>query len=180
MDRNLISISKFLSLVLRHKPETIGLQLDHDGWASIVDLLRAANSNGRRLDEEVLLRVVHENDKQRFAISADGTRIRANQGHSIEVNLGLEPQVPPELLYHGTVERFLASIRQQGLIPGSRQYVHLSSDAQTAETVGRRRGKPIVLVIQALEMHETGHAFYRAENGVWLTDHVPIEFIHFP
>jgi putative RNA 2'-phosphotransferase len=180
MDRELITISKFLSLILRHKPETIGLQLADDGWADIDQLLHGARAHGTRLDHDLLLRVVHENDKQRFAISEDGRRIRANQGHSIAVDLALEPRTPPPMLYHGTVARFLDSIRQHGLQPGDRQHVHLSPDTRTAESVGRRRGKPIVLTVGALDMHAIGKAFYFSQNGVWLTGHVPIEFIRFP
>ena len=180
MDRALVSTSKFLSLILRHRPENIGLELDAQGWVDIEVLIRAANQSGKRLDHDLLLRVVHENDKQRFAISEDGLMIRANQGHSVAVDLGLEPKVPPEVLYHGTVERFLASIQDRGLIPGSRQHVHLSPDARTAEIVGKRRGKPVVLVIAAAEMQRDGSVFFLSQNGVWLTDHVPARRIEFP
>lgn len=177
MDRSLLSTSKFLSLVLRHKPEEIGLELDRNGWADISALIQAANRSGRELDYDLLIRVVHENDKQRFAISEDGTRIRANQGHSLDVDLALEPKQPPILLYHGTVERYLPSILEQGLMPGSRQYVHLSADTRTAEIVGKRRGKPVILVIAAAEMHSAGNEFYLSQNGVWLTNHVPVRYI---
>jgi putative RNA 2'-phosphotransferase len=179
MDRELISTSKFLSLVLRHHPETIGLSLDEQGWAEIDDLLTAANRSGRKLTRSLLDRVVRENDKQRFAISSDGARIRANQGHSIDVDLGLEPVRPPELLFHGTVARFLDSIRGSGLERGSRQYVHLSPDVETARKVGKRRGRPVVLVVESGRMWQDGHTFYRAENGVWLTDAVPLEYLRF-
>ena len=139
MDRPLTTASKFLSLILRHKPETIGVQLDPNGWVNIDQLLTAANTAGKLLDYDLLLRVVHENDKQRFAISDDGARIRANQGHSVSVDLQLVPTPPPDMLYHGTVDRFLDSIREKGLVPGTRQHVHLSSDRRTAEIVGGRR-----------------------------------------
>ena len=142
MDAKLVGMSKFLSLVLRHKPETIGLTLDANGWADVEELMERARQNGRPLTRPLLERVVAENDKKRFALSEDGTKIRANQGHSITVDLALKPQLPPETLYHGTASRFIASIRQQGLRPGSRQHVHLSVDEATATNVGQRHGKP--------------------------------------
>lgn len=177
MDRELITTSKFLSLVLRHHPETIGIFLDEQGWVEIDELLAATNRFDRKLIRPLLDRVVRENDKQRFAISADGTRIRANQGHSIDVDVGLQPTQPPELLYHGTIARFLDSIRTSGLERGSRQYVHLSPDVETACKVGQRRGRPIVLLIEAGRMFHDGHTFYRSANGVWLTDAVPPAYI---
>ena len=180
MEPSLVRISKFLSLVLRHRPETIGLALDKAGWVAISDLLDAANASGNRIDHDLLLRVVHENDKRRFAISADGTCIRANQGHSVDVDLGLEPKTPPAILFHGTVERFLDSIKAAGLLPGSRQHVHLSSDRQTAEIVAKRRGTPVVLVVDTIAMMEDGIQFYQSENGVWLTATVPTRYIKFP
>lgn len=179
MDPALVRTSKFLSLILRHKPQEIGITLDEAGWVGIAELIEAANANGSRLDMDLLLRVVHENDKQRFAISADGTSIRANQGHSIEVNLGLTPTPPPMMLYHGTVARFLSSIREKGLVAGNRHHVHLSADPHTAEIVGRRRGEPIVLVIDAGQMANDAFQFYLSQNGVWLTVHVPVGYICF-
>ena len=133
-----------------------------------------------RLGVPLLDRVVRENDKQRFAISSDGTRIRANQGHSIEIDLELHPAQPPELLYHGTVARFMDSIRASGLDRGSRQYVHLSPDVETARKVGRRRGRPIVLIVEAGRMFHDDYAFFRSENGVWLTDSVPTHYLRIP
>lgn len=180
METALVSVSKFLSLVLRHKPETIGLTLDEAGWVGIATLLEAANAAGTKLDHDVLLRAVHENDKQRFTICPDGLKIRANQGHSVQVDLGLTPATPPAILYHGTVERFLESIKEQGLLSGQRQYVHLSSDQKTAEVVGKRRGSPVILVIEASRMCEEGMQFYLSENGVWLTASVPVSYIQFP
>ena len=178
MDKTLIKTSKFLSLILRHQPDLIGLALDPQGWVDIDTLLQAAHKAGRReLDRALLERVVRENDKQRFAISPDGRRIRASQGHSVPVDLALQPQVPPTHLYHGTVDRFLPAIRQQGLRPGSRHHVHLSPDRETAVKVGQRRGKPIVLTVRAGDMHRDGHTFYRSANGVWLTDHVPANYL---
>jgi putative RNA 2'-phosphotransferase len=177
---DLVKISKFLSLVLRHKPEMIGLVLDEQGRASVEDLIRLAKEHGQAITRPVLERVVAENDKQRFALSADGNFIRASQGHSIDVDLGLAPAEPPEVLYHGTASRFLDSIRAAGLHAGGRQHVHLSLDVATATKVGQRHGRPVVLVIRAGDMSKAGHAFYRSANGVWLTERVPIAFIEFP
>ena len=180
MKSNLVKTSKFLSLVLRHQPEIIGLQLDEQGWATVDELLRCSQHGPQPLTQGLLDEIVRTNDKQRFAFSSDGLRIRANQGHSIEVDLALSPLEPPEVLYHGTAERNIVSIRQKGLIKGQRQHVHLSRDEQTATKVGQRHGKPIVLTVRAGEMHRQGHLFYRSDNGVWLTDHVPPQFISFP
>jgi len=175
-----VKVSKFLSLVLRHKPEHIGLTLDREGWASIDDLIARAGANGMLLTREVVRRVVETSDKQRFAFDEAGQRIRANQGHSVDVELGLEPTEPPPVLFHGTAESALASIRTGGLHAASRQYVHLSPDEATAVKVGRRHGPPVVLRIDAARMRAEGHEFFCSTNGVWLTDAVPIEFIEFP
>jgi putative RNA 2'-phosphotransferase len=151
--------------------------------ASLVDvddLLAAAARAGVALDRSTLQRVVAENDKQRFALSADGLRIRASQGHSVAVELGLAPVEPPETLYHGTADRNLDSIRAQGLVSGRRTHVHLSADEATAVNVGRRHGRPVVLRVQSGEMHRAGHAFFRSDNGVWLTAAVRVEHIRFP
>ena len=180
MDPSLVRTSKFLSLVLRHRPERIGLTLDEHGWARVDELIEAANRSGKKLTLEMMQRTVAENDKQRFSFSADGTRIRANQGHSIQVDLQLEHANPPELLFHGTVERFIASIKAQGLLKRKRQYVHLSPDKETATKVGQRRGEPVILTVSSAKMHQDGHVFYLSKNGVWLTDHVPVEYIDFP
>ncbi len=167
-------ISKFLSLVLRHRPEKINLNLDSAGWADIDELIAKAKSHGTlELTPETIAHVVATNDKQRFSISQDGSRIRANQGHSIDIELGLEPQVPPAVLYHGTASRFLKSIDSQGLTKRSRQHVHLSAEVGTATTVGSRHGVPVVLTVDAHAMHADGHEFFRSDNGVWITDHVP-------
>lgn len=177
---SVVEKSKFLSLVLRHAPQTIGLALDSAGWAQVDDLLERANAHGVALDRASLGRIVAGSDKQRFAFSDDGERIRANQGHSVHVHLELPPQQPPARLFHGTASRFLESIRRTGLQPMERQHVHLSTNAQTAETVGRRHGKPCVLWVDAQAMHASGQVFLRAENGVWLTTAVAPEFIGFP
>lgn len=171
--------SKFLSLVLRHKPEEIGLVLDEQGWANVEELLKLLDKAGKPTTRELLDRVVAENDKKRFAFSGDGTRIRASQGHSVEIDLDLPPSTPPAMLYHGTATRFLDSILEKGLVPGSRRHVHLSVDIETATKVGARHGKPAILTVDAAAMHRAGHVFFVSANGVWLTDAVPREFIGF-
>jgi len=172
-----IQTSKFLSYVLRHRPDRIGITLDENGWVDVEELLEATRRQGKRLSRERLEQVVASSDKKRFALSEDGRRIRANQGHSVSVDLDLEPTEPPELLFHGTVERFLDSIRTQGLVRGRRHHVHLSPDEATARKVGSRRGKPVILVIEASRMHAAGHRFFRSANNVWLTEKVPPEFV---
>lgn len=180
MDRSLVSASKLLSLVLRHDPGRIGIELDAAGWVEVDVLLAALERAGRGMDRATLERVVAENDKRRFAFSEDGTRIRASQGHSVAVELGLEPSEPPEELFHGTATRFVDSIRAEGLRPGSRTHVHLSSDEATARAVGARHGKPAILRVASGAMHRDGHPFVRSENGVWLAREVPVRYITFP
>lgn len=175
---DLVSTSRFLSLVLRHRPDRIGLSLDAAGWADIAELIRLSQAH-RPLTRDVIEAVVAGSDKQRFAISEDGLRIRANQGHSIEVDLALEVVAPPERLYHGTATRFVEAIRREGLSRRSRHHVHLSADVDTAQRVGARHGKPVMLVVRAAEMAAAGHTFHRSANGVWLTDTVPVDFIDF-
>jgi putative RNA 2'-phosphotransferase len=173
-------LSKFLSFVLRHKPQAIGITLDAEGWVAVDELLAAAARHRQPVSRQQLEEVVATNDKKRFSFSPDGRLIRANQGHSIKVDLGLVPVEPPELLYHGTVARFLDSIRQEGLVRGNRHHVHLSADRETAARVGQRRGRPVVLVIEAGRMRGDGHAFYKSENAVWLTEAVPPGYLRFP
>lgn len=177
---DLKSISKFLSLVLRHEPQKIGIVLDDQGWTDCQGLLAACAKHGKCFDHATLLEVVRTNDKQRFAMSEDRSRIRANQGHSVSVDLALTAKTPPDHLHHGTVARFLDAIRREGLKKGARHHVHLSPDLTTATKVGERRGKPVILRIRAAEMARAGHEFFLSENGVWLTDAVPPEFIDFP
>lgn len=170
MNTLLSDTSKFLSYVLRHQPDAIGISLDREGWADIDVLIAAAVAAGKQLDYALIQTLVATCNKKRFAISEDGLRIRAVQGHSTaSVDINYPQRTPPEWLYHGTATRFLDSIRNDGLRPGARQYVHLSQDTQTAAAVGRRYGKPVVLKIKALLMHEQGFTFYQAENGLWLT-----------
>ncbi|HEX5245193.1 MAG TPA: RNA 2'-phosphotransferase [Tepidisphaeraceae bacterium] len=180
MSRDTVKISKFLSYVLRHRPDEIGLTLDANGWASISELIERSHKTATPLDDQIIRQVVAESDKKRFAISEDGTRIRASQGHSVEVDLALEPRQPPEILYHGTATRFADEIGETGLKSMGRQHVHLSLDEKTALSVGKRHGKPIILRIRAGEMWKAGTKFYLSDNGVWLTDEVPIAFIDFP
>ena len=178
MSKHQTEISKFLSFVLRHQPDAIGITLDTEGWVDVAVLIAAAAKDGKTLAIDVIRDVVATSDKKRFAISEDGLRIRAVQGHSTQsVDINYIEQVPPDFLYHGTATRFLDSIHEQGLISGSRHYVHLSQDEQTALAVGRRHGQPAVLTIKALLMHEQSFKFFKAENGVWLTRVVPVEFI---
>ncbi|WP_193100689.1 RNA 2'-phosphotransferase [Burkholderia sp. Z1] len=172
------SISKTLSYLLRHAPQTIGLQLDPEGWADIGELIAGAARDGRSLDRATIETVCATSDKQRFALSDDGRRIRAVQGHSTSAVQRRYPAAqPPERLYHGTATRFLDSIRAQGLKPGARHHVHLSPDIGTALAVGTRYGVPVILEIDAQRMQRQGHTFFVAENGVWLTDAVPAEFL---
>lgn len=181
MSDNLVQTSKFLSLILRHAPEKIGLALDPHGWADIGQLLAQSARHGRRLSREQLDEVVARDSKTRYAISGDGLRIRANQGHSLAaVDIALPPATPPAVLYHGTASRFVDAIRAGGLLPGSRNHVHLSSNRETAVAVGARHGKPVVLTVDAAAMQAQGQVFYLADNGVWLADAVPVAFIGFP
>ncbi len=178
VSKNNTNISKFLSYILRHQPETIGLSLDKEGWAVIDDLILCSAKKGYVLDYTLIRNIVDNNDKKRFTISDDGLRLRASQGHSSQqVNIDYKEKVPPRFLYHGTTKRFLPTIREQGLFPMSRQYVHLSLDEHTAILVGQRHGKPVLLKIRALHMYEQGFKFYQADNGVWLSEQVPPEFI---
>src|SRR3954454_11467286 len=166
MDRRLITVSKYLAKYLRHAPDELGLTLQPGGWVPVDDLLAAARRAGFPIDYDELVDCVETNDKRRFAFDDTGDRIRANQGHSVEVDLNLEEREPPDVLYHGTVERFLPSIRAEGLTKRNRHHVHLSKDEETARKVGARRGKPVVLVIDAGRMHRDGFRFFRSANGV--------------
>jgi putative RNA 2'-phosphotransferase len=177
MTKDLTGKSKFLAYVLRHTPESIGLTLDANGWAEIDELLAKCASVGTLIDRTMLEEIVGTNVKRRFTISPDGARIRAAQGHSVAIDLALEPVEPPEALFHGTAQRFVALIRREGLKPGRRRHVHLSVDEPAAIAVGQRHGRPVVLRVASSAMHGAGHAFYRADNGVWLTDFVPPEFL---
>jgi putative RNA 2'-phosphotransferase len=179
MDKDQVRTSRFLSLILRHKPEEVGLILDASGWCRVDDLLRGCATHEHKISREELDIVVAENDKKRFEFSNDGERIRASQGHSIEVDLQYAPKEPPITLYHGTATRFLDSMINLGLIRGSRQHVHLSADVDTAFKVGERHGKPVVVPVRAGEMYEAGTPFYLTPNGVWLVEAVPPQYLCF-
>ncbi len=174
--KQLEKASKFLSFVLRHKPEAIGLELDANGWVSLESLIEKAATE-MSLDRALVLEVIRTSDKQRFALSENGQNIRANQGHSVKVDLQLQEREPPSVLFHGTATRFLESIQAQGLRPGKRHHVHLSADRETAVAVGSRHGKPVVLSIAADRMRAEGFIFFLSENGVWLTEKVPPGFL---
>jgi putative RNA 2'-phosphotransferase len=177
MDKRLITVSKHLAKYLRHSPHELGLTLQPGGWVPVDDLLAASEAHGFPISYDELVECVEANDKQRFAFDDTGDLIRANQGHSVDIDLKLEPQAPPDSLYHGTVERSLPSILEQGLVKGRRHHGHLSKDVETARKVGSRRGKPVVLTIDSGRMHADGHAFYVSANGVWLTDAVPPRYV---
>jgi putative RNA 2'-phosphotransferase len=177
---DLVRVSKFLSLVLRHEPAKFGLVLDEAGWTSVAALLEACARHGHTLDRAALAEVVATSDKKRFALDPSGERIRANQGHSVEVDLGYEPASPPARLYHGTATRFLDAIRAGGLLKMQRHHVHLSANETTARAVGQRHGKPAVLIIDAAAMVAGGASFFLSANGVWLVEQVPARFIRFP
>lgn len=179
MKENLKHISKLLSLVLRHQPEKIGLELNENGWANVAVLLEKLNTTGNQVDFKLLQELVEENDKKRFAFNDDKTMIRASQGHSIHIELNLESIEPPELLYHGTVNESLEVIRKEGIKKMSRQHVHLSTEKETATKVAIRRGKPIILTVSAHSMHTAGYKFFLSANHVWLTEEVPPQFIEF-
>jgi putative RNA 2'-phosphotransferase len=174
---DLETLSKFLSFVLRHHPETLGLTLSSDGWVAVELLLEACARHGTALDRATLERLVRDSDKQRFALSPDRSSIRASQGHSVKVELGYQPSTPPDVLYHGTVARFLPAIRAEGLQRGQRHHVHLSATKEAAAAVGSRRGKALLLEIDAAAMVGEGFEFFRSANGVWLTLQVPARFL---
>jgi putative RNA 2'-phosphotransferase len=181
MDKKLTEISKFLSYVLRHKPESIGIKLDKEGWANIQELIEAAKAKeNKAITVDQILEIVAQNDKKRFELGELGTMIRAVQGHSTDaVDRTFVAKVPPVILYHGTAERFVESIKKSGLLPQSRHHVHLSSDIETAVKVGQRHGKVVVIEVDAKAMLADSHRFYQAENGVWLTDAVPVKYLKF-
>ncbi|HEY6160908.1 MAG TPA: RNA 2'-phosphotransferase [Bacteroidia bacterium] len=178
MDKNkVIKLSKLLSYVLRHKPAHLGIVLDEQGWTDTALLLEKIKTEMNGVDLEMLKYVVANNDKKRFSFNDDLTRIRANQGHSLGIDLALQPIAPPGILFHGTATRFISSIMKDGLNKQSRQHVHLSDNYDTAFNVATRHGVPKILKVQALKMHAEGHLFYLSDNKVWLTDHVPVKFI---
>lgn len=173
---NLTRISKYISLILRHKPEVIGIKLDAHGWVDANALLAGINKK-YPINRDILEKIVRSDEKQRYTFSEDGTKIRANQGHSIQVDVELALTEPPETLHHGTAQRFVASIEGQGLLPRSRLYVHLSPNQETAEKVGCRHGEPVIYQVDAGQMHRNGYLFYLSANGVWLTKVVPATYL---
>jgi putative RNA 2'-phosphotransferase len=170
-------IGKFLSLVLRHDPAKIELELDENGWANVKELIEKCRKHRYHFSMEDLIEIVETNDKQRYSFNEKQNKIRANQGHSIDIDLALSAVEPPEYLYHGTATRFLSSIMEQGIVKGSRRHVHLSKDKETAIKVGARHGKPVILIIMSGKMYQDGILFYQSDNGVWLTNYVDIKYI---
>lgn len=170
-------LGKFISLILRHDPKIINITLDENGWGNVDELIKGINKKGMHIDFNTLERMVYENNKQRYSFNDDKTKIRANQGHSIKVDIELDEKIPPEYLYHGTATRFIDSIMESGVQKQSRQFVHLSTDLNTAYSVGKRHGKPIALKINAKVMFEDGYKFYLSKNAVWLTEFVPSKYI---
>lgn len=173
---SLTELSKYISLILRHKPETIGISLDEHGWAKVDELLDGINKT-RPITMKVLEEIVRTDNKQRYSFNEDKTLIRANQGHSIKVDVELTEETPPEYLFHGTGVKFVSSIDEQGLIPKSRLYVHLSKDIETALKVGKRHGLPVIYKVKSSMMSEDGYKFYLSVNGVWLTETVPLKYL---
>jgi len=176
-EKSLTKLSKFLSLVLRHKPETIDITLSDQGWVDTNTLIEKMNACGKQIDLETLTTVVNTNNKKRFAFNEDKSQIRANQGHSLKVDLGYVEKSPPDILYHGTAHKNIESIFKTGLEKRNRHQVHLSKDRDTAFNVGQRHGKPIILKVMAKEMHQNGFKFFESENKVWLTDSVPVKYL---
>ncbi|MBZ9624428.1 RNA 2'-phosphotransferase [Clostridium sp. FP2] len=172
-----VGLSRFISLILRHKPHSVGITLDEFGWANVEDLINGVCECGKKIDMQTLNRIVDENNKQRYSFNEDNTKIRANQGHSVDVNIEFEEKIPPQYLYHGTSERSSASIMDLGIQKQNRQYVHLSLDIKTAYAVGKRHGKPIIMRIDAEKMHEDGFKFYLSKNMVWLVDFVSVGYV---
>ena len=174
--KNKTEISKYIALILRHKPETIGIKLDEHGWANVEELINGIHAQ-YSFSMEDLEEIVSTDNKQRYSFNDDKTLIRANQGHSISVDVELSEAIPPETLWHGTGEKYVASIDQQGLIPKGRLYVHLSSDAATATKVGSRHGKPVLYIVKTKEIYDDGYSFFLSKNGVWLTKEIPVKYL---
>ena len=178
MDIDFIRTSKFIAMLLRHKPEKAGIRLDKHGWTDVQKLIAGVNATGKyRLDEDILHEIVRTNDKQRFSFNADGTKIRANQGHSIDVDVELKEKLPPRMLYHGTGEKYAADILKKGILHKNRLYVHLSLNQETAEKVGARHGRPVIFQVDAAAMWRDGCHFFESVNHVWLTEQVPAKYL---
>lgn len=175
--KNDINLGRCISFILRHRPEDFNIKLDSHGWADVNELISNMNIKGHKIDRQTLDRIVRENNKQRYTYNQDGTKIRANQGHSIKVDVELSETVPPQKLYHGTAKATLDAIREKGIMKMTRNHVHLSSDIETAFTVGKRHGNPVVLVIDTAKMYADGIKFYISENKVWLCDYVAFDYV---
>ena len=177
-DRRMRNTSKFISLILRHNPQVIGISLDEHGWADVKELIDGINrTEGHSLNMDTLDEIVRTDEKQRYSFNEDHSLIRANQGHSIPVDVELEERNPPDILWHGTGQKYVSSIDVQGLIPKSRLYVHLSSDMETARKVGSRHGRPVIYQVECRKMTEDGYRFFLSANRVWLTKEVPVEYL---
>lgn len=178
-ERRLERISKFISMILRHKPEVIGITLDEHGWADVNELIKGINDTGEEVEfsKDTLETIVKTDKKQRYSFSQDKTLIRANQGHSIPVDVELEKKEPPKVLYHGTGVKSVKAIQEQGLLPMERLYVHLSTDVETATNVGKRHGTPVIFKVNAEQMQKDGYDFFQSVNGVWLTKEVPTKYL---
>ncbi len=176
-EKQYTKLSKFLSLILRHQPEVIGLSLNSNGWADVNELISKLTSSGKQIDFETLENVVETDNKKRYRFNDDKSKIRANQGHSLNIDLGYEPKVPPRILYHGTGQKYEDSILKTGIEKRDRHHVHLSTDIETAKNVGQRHGKPIIFEILAEAMYNDGYEFFVSENGVWLTHNIPVKYL---
>ena len=175
--KNLTKISKYMSMILRHRPEAIGLQLDSHGWADVRELIRGIKARYPDFSREMLEEIVRTDEKQRYSFDQHGMRIRANQGHSVHVDVDMEEKDPPEILYHGTGRKSLSSILEKGLLPGNRLFVHLSGDTETARKVGARHGDPVIFIVHAGQMARDGYAFRISANGVWQIPQVPVQYL---
>lgn len=174
---NLENISKYMCLILRHKPEAIGITLDEHGWANVVELIDGIRKDNPGFDLDHLYEIVETDSKGRYSFNEDKTLIRCNQGHSIPVDVELKEAKPPKQLWHGTGEKYVSAIDEQGLLHKNRLYVHLSTNEETAIKVGKRHGKPVLYTVNAEEMYQDGYKFFLSKNGVWLTDHVPVKYL---
>ena len=179
MKKNLNKLGRFLSFILRHSPQTINIKLDKNGWTDVNELIKGINENGKKINFEMLNEIVETNDKKRYEFNENFTKIRACQGHSLDVDLELKSVMPPKFLYHGTAERFLPKIKSEGIKKISRQYVHLSETYETAYNVGKRHGKPFIIKVLAEKMYKDGIKFFISKNGVWLTDDIEVKYLEF-
>lgn len=175
--KNLTKISKYMSMILRHRPEVIGLTLDPHGWADVKALIRGIQGKYPEFNRKTLEEIVESDEKQRYSFDQNGMRIRANQGHSVHVDVDMEEMDPPEILYHGTGRKSLSSILEKGLLPGNRLFVHLSKDTETARKVGARHGDPVIFIVHAGQMAKDGYTFRLSANGVWQIPEVPVKYL---